>query len=198
MDPLVIISKACAFAPYTFHVATYIRRRVRSCRNSAFILYRGIEVNLHSLPTKKGGFNMSLLFNDDIQKAINKVVSLGLDNFMFQEPSSTKKHSDDNCRTSCHERRTSSHRRSCCTKQRTCNKKRTCCKKHHTCDKRRTCCTKQRTCNKKRTCHKRCSCHKKKSHQSPCFGPQLPSQKRRDCCEKKQTCHKRRPCCGGY
>ena len=34
---------------------------------------------------------MSQFFNnDDIQKAINKVVSLGLDNFMFQEPSSNK------------------------------------------------------------------------------------------------------------
>ena len=78
---------------------------------------------------------MSLLFNnDDIQKAINKVVSLGLDNFMFQEPSSTKKHSDDDRRTARHERRTSSDRCPCCKKQHTSDKKRTC-QKRRTCSK---------------------------------------------------------------
>ena len=175
MDPLVVISKTCAFAPYTFHAATYIKRRVRSCRNSAFILHRGIVVNLHSLPTKKGGFNMSLLFNDDIQKAINKVVSLGIDNFMFQEPSSTKKHSDDDRRTARHERRTSSDRCPCC-------------KKRHTSDKKR-------TCQKRRTCSKSES---SRNHHAPCIGPQLPSHKRRDCSEQKQSSHKGRPCCGRY
>ena len=66
---------------------------------------------------------MSQFFNnDDIQKAINKVVSLGLDNFMFQEPSSNgHRTSSERCTSSKH--CTSSKRRSCCTKQRTCNKK---------------------------------------------------------------------------
>ncbi len=81
---------------------------------------------------------MSLLFNDDIQKAINKVVSLGIDNFMFQEPSSTKKHSDDDRRTARHERRG----------QAAIEHKCPCCKKRHTSDKKRTC-QKRRTCSKK-------------------------------------------------
>lgn len=103
-------------------------------------------------------------FIRDIQNAVDKANSMGLGDFMFNDPRSKGRSSRKN-----NKRRSSGSTKRCCSKKRsTCGTKRRTSRKQSTRGtQRRSSGNRKSTCCKKRnTCRKRCSCHKRGCHGS--------------------------------
>ena len=135
---------------------------------------------------KRGGFTMSGFSSNEIRFAVDSANDRGLDSFMFQEPSSNRRRTQNCGCASCNQRRTSRNRCSSHHNRRSNRNRRTepgrgsvwyptsRSHKRRTSRRRRTSANERRSCNRRSsnrrsTRHLRCTCHvRHDSHHHHC------------------------------